>query len=343
MYPYGCRYWQTKREPRLAPGTLPTRGLIDDASVPQNWRDLPFVKLIADGQVDHGDQHSACCLRCVRRLLDSASVSQLHELRVPLDADALRRNLTGLHGSWRQVDVVAETGSTNADLIARAVAGEDVVGAVLIAENQVAGRGRAGRQWASGPYTQIVVSAAYAADTVPADRWGWLPLAVGVAVVDAVAAVAGVPSWVKWPNDVLAGDPHRKLAGILCEVAYPGPVIVSGIGVNVTLTADEVGESTAVSLLELGATSTDRDALLARLLVELGERLDQWRTGDPRLAADWRARSVTLGRRVRAMLPGDRDVTGIAVDIDDEGRLQIEAADGIVTVAAGDIIHLRVP
>lgn len=269
-------------------------------------------------------------------------MSDLDELRVPLNVQSLRADL----GRWRSLDVVDETGSTNADLIARAAAGEDIDGAVLAAENQVAGRGRNGRQWAAAPRAQLTVSFACPAACVPADRWGWLPLATGVAVVDAVSAVTGVTCGVKWPNDVLAGEPPRKLAGILAEVASPRPTIVVGIGVNVTLTADEVGESvgksTAASLLELGATSTDRDALLARLLIDLGERLDQWRTGDPRLATDWRARSVTLGRQVRAMLPGDRDVTGTAVDIDDEGRLQIEAADGIVTVAAGDIIHLQI-
>lgn len=268
----------------------------------------------------------------------------LAALRSPLDAQALRNSVTGPHGPWRSVDVVDQTGSTNADLIARAAGGEDITGAVLIAEDQVAGRGRNGRQWTAAPRAQLIVSAACPAADVPADRWGWLPLATGLAVVDAVSAVAGVASGVKWPNDVLAGEPPRKLAGILAEVASPRPTIVVGIGLNVTLTAEEVGESTAVSLLELGG-STDRDALLKRLLIDLAERFDQWRAGDPRLAADYREHSATIGQRVRAVLPGDREVIGIAADVDGEGRLRIDPSDGsgTVTVAAGDIVHLRIP
>lgn len=253
---------------------------------------------------------------------------------------ALRDAATGPDGPWRTLDVIAETGSTNTDLIARAATGADIAGAVLVAEYQAAGKGRNGRQWAAAPRAQLTVSAAVDAADVAPGSWGWLPLATGVAVVDAVSSVTGVDSGLKWPNDVLAKD-GRKLAGILAEVASPQQTIVVGIGLNVTLTAAEVGESTAVSLLELGATSTDRNELLIRLLDELARRVSQWRSGDPQLAADYRARSVTIGQRVRGILPGDREVTGIATDVDDEGRLSIGTESGAVTVAAGDVVHLR--
>ncbi|MGV0800925.1 biotin--[acetyl-CoA-carboxylase] ligase, partial [Mycolicibacterium elephantis] len=78
--------------------------------------------------------------------------------RVPLDEAALRADVLGTSPPWRRIDVVAETGSTNADLIARADRGEAVDGAVLIAENQTAGRGRQGRSWSAVPYAQITMS-----------------------------------------------------------------------------------------------------------------------------------------------------------------------------------------
>src|SRR5581483_9836090 len=108
--------------------------------------------------------------------------------RPSLDEAALRDGLIGAGGPWRQLDVVAETGSTNADLIARAEGGADIDGTVLLAEYQIAGRGRHGRVWSAPPRAQIALSVGVAAASVPRSSWGWLPLATGVAVADALAA-----------------------------------------------------------------------------------------------------------------------------------------------------------
>ncbi len=262
--------------------------------------------------------------------------------RAPLDVAALRERVCGASQTWRRIDVVAETGSTNADLIARAGRGEDIDGAVLIAENQTAGRGRRGRSWSAVPFAQITMSVGIDATAVPSSAWGWLPLATGVAVVDAVADT-GVAAGLKWPNDVLAGE--GKLAGILAEVAAGQQAVVIGVGLNVSLRAEDVGVDGAVSLVDLGVPAPDRQGLVIRLLHELGNRLESWRRAEGRdagLAADYRARSLTLGQRVRALLPGDQEIVGVARDVDDQGRLLIEAADGPpVTVSAGDIVHLR--
>jgi BirA family biotin operon repressor/biotin-[acetyl-CoA-carboxylase] ligase len=239
-------------------------------------------------------------------------------------------------GPWR-IDVVEETGSTNADLLARAAAGEDIDGAVLIAESQTAGRGRHGRSWATPPGSQIALSAGVGVGAVPSEAWGWLPLLTGVAVVDAVAEVAGVTAGLKWPNDVLVGP--GKLAGILAEVAAPQPVVVVGLGLNVTEAPDPV----ATSLALLGAT-VDRTELTGAVLSHLAARIDRWRVAggaDATLAGDYRFRSVTIGNRVRASLPGDRTVSGVAADVDDVGRLRIDTGVEVVTVSAGDITHLR--
>ncbi|MGA7054281.1 MAG: biotin--[acetyl-CoA-carboxylase] ligase [Mycobacterium sp.] len=269
------------------------------------------------------------------------------ELRSPLDPAALRAALVGTGLGWRQLDVVAQTGSTNADLLARAASGVDIDGAVLIAEHQTAGRGRQGRRWSASPRAQIIMSVGVRVADVPAAAWGWLSLVTGVAVVDAVAPLleaTGVEAGLKWPNDVLAGLPGSpgKLAGILAEVTRP--VVVIGVGLNVTQAPEEVDGPGATSLLDLGVPAPDRDQLVHTLLRELGERIVAWqaaRGADWQLAADYRARSLTIGSRVRAHLPGGKELVGTATGIDDQARLCVEVEGRTVVVSAGDVVHLR--
>src|SRR4051794_18215127 len=153
------------------------------------------------------------------------------ESRHRLRADFLRQKVVGAGPRWRDIEVVDQTGSTNADLLARAAAGEDIDGVVLIAEAQTAGRGRHGRSWSTPPRSQIALSAGVGVGALPSDVWGWLPLLTGVAVVDAIAEVTGVTAGLKWPNDVLVTD-RGKLAGILAEVAAPESLVVIGLGIN---------------------------------------------------------------------------------------------------------------
>lgn len=248
----------------------------------------------------------------------------------PLNSTTLHSALDGT--VWRRVDVVEETGSTNADLVARAAGGEDIAGAVLIAEHQSAGRGRHGRRWSAPPRTQISMSVGVDTTGVAPDRWGWLPLLTGLAVAETV----GVDATVKWPNDVLVNN--RKLAGILAEVA--APVVIVGIGLNVGFDAGDLPDPNAVSLSMLGH-DVDRTELAAALLRTLGGRIEQWRAGDAALVTDYREISSTIGTRVRALLPGDDEIIGIATDVDDGGRLIIESEGTPVSVSAGDITHLR--
>src|SRR6201997_1414473 len=263
-------------------------------------------------------------------------------LRHRLHAASLRQEVAGPGRPWHYLEVLDETGSTNSDLLARAAAGEDIDRVALIAEHQTAGRGRMGRAWSDAVRAQIALSVGIRPGDVPIDHWGWLPLAAGVAVVDTVAAEGGVHAGLKWPNDVMVAD--RKLAGILAEVASPKTHVVIGIGLNVTLTAEEAGDPAATSLLDLGVVAPDRDRLIRRLLSELGSRIDDWRVAgglDDKLVADYRARSMTIGSQVRAVLPGNRTLVGAARGIDGEGRLVVDSAGETVAVSAGDIIHLR--
>jgi BirA family biotin operon repressor/biotin-[acetyl-CoA-carboxylase] ligase len=265
----------------------------------------------------------------------------------PLDEAAVRAAAVRPGGLWRSVEVVPVTGSTNADLLARAAGGE-AEGAVLVAEEQSAGRGRLGRSWTSPPRAALTFSVLLRPAAVPRGRLGWLPLLAGVAVAAAVRAVAAVDARLKWPNDVLVGQ--AKLAGILAEAA--GDAVVTGIGVNVStepagLPPPGPGALAATSLAIEGAANTDRAALLAEILAGLERRYRAWchvlgdteRSG---LRAEYTELCATIGRRVRVELPGGRLLDGLAAGVDPDGRLLLSMpSDADLPVAAGDIVHLR--
>lgn len=268
--------------------------------------------------------------------------------RPPLNTTALRRGLVREGGLWTGVDVVQRTGSTNSDLVARAAAGSATEGAVLVAEEQTAGRGRLDRQWTAPPRSGLFFSVLLRPREVPVARWGWLPLLTGVAVATGLSRAAGVDTALKWPNDLLVtvGGEERKAGGILAERAGDDGVVI-GVGVNVTLRAEELPVPQAGSLALAGAVSTDRDPLLRAMLRSLEDWYGRWRRagGDPAasgLQETYAAGCATLGRTVRAELPGDRSVVGEAVAVDGDGRLILATESGLQEpVGAGDIIHLR--
>ena len=133
--------------------------------------------------------------------------------------------------NW-DITVVEETGSTNADLLEE----DGKEGAVLVARHQTAGRGRLGRTWHTPKNAALTFSVLLRPD-MPAARRGWLPLAAGVAVAEAVRDGCALTVSLKWPNDVL--HHQRKLAGILAEQNMSGAVVV-GIGLNVAATEAEL-------------------------------------------------------------------------------------------------------
>ncbi|WP_225803761.1 biotin--[acetyl-CoA-carboxylase] ligase [Streptomyces sp. NK15101] len=265
--------------------------------------------------------------------------------RPPLNATALRRALVLPDSLWTSLDVVTGTGSTNSDLAARA--DELPEGAVLVAEEQTSGRGRLDRTWTaparSGLFLSVLLKPA-----VPVHRWGWLPLLTGVAAATGLAKAAGVDISLKWPNDLLvsvAGE-ERKTGGILAERAGADAIVV-GLGINVTLREDELPVPGAGSLLLADAVSTDRDTLLRAVLRSLADHYGDWvrADGDPAasgLQEAYAAGCATLGRRVRAELPGERMLEGEAVALDGDGRLVVATeGGGTEAVGAGDIVHLR--
>ena len=294
------------------------------------------------------------------------------EGRPVLDAARLNGALASRPGLWREVRVVEETGSTNADLLAKARSGAGE-GLVLVAEAQTSGRGRMGRRWISPPRRALTFSVLLR-PAVPAGLLGWAPLLAGVAVASALQQTAGVDARLKWPNDVLVDG--AKIAGILAE--RWGSAVVIGTGINVLQQRGELPVPTATSLLvaqgagaagpaearEAGPVETwgagpagapgrgagvdMRERLLTAVLDELAHWylawLDQPQPGDADgcgLREEYLRRSGTVGAAVTVMLPGGQDLTGIAAGIDAAGRLEIRTPAGLVQVSAGDVVHLR--
>ena len=223
---------------------------------------------------------------------------------------------------------------------------------MLVAEEQTAGRGRLDRRWsAPAALRALLLRLLKPGPTVPVERWGWLPLLAGVAAATGLARAAGVDTALKWPNDLLVtvDGEERKTGGILAERRpADGGGVVIGIGLNVSLRADEL----PVPARGLARARRARSPPTATRCCgpccapwSSGTATGATPTGDPaasRLQEAYAAGCATLGRTVRAELPGDRSIVGEAVAIDGDGRLVLATDDGVQEpVAAGDIVHLR--
>jgi BirA family biotin operon repressor/biotin-[acetyl-CoA-carboxylase] ligase len=247
-------------------------------------------------------------------------------------------SIAALSSCGVQVEVVHETGSTNADLLARAPALAAPL--LLIAENQTAGRGRAGRSWLSSAGNSLTFSLAWRFEAGPQALSG-LPLALGVALAETLARL-GVQVRLKWPNDVLKdGD---KLAGILVETAPAerGIWAVIGIGLNLVM-PDEMEQAIGRSVAAAPwLARMDRDELMAALLDGLAAVLREFeRTGFAAFAGRWNMLHEYQGSAVRIIDQGAVLHEGRAAGVDDAGRLLLDTAQGRITIAAGDV-SLRV-
>jgi BirA family biotin operon repressor/biotin-[acetyl-CoA-carboxylase] ligase len=247
-----------------------------------------------------------------------------------------------------------ELSSTNSEALALAQAGA-AHGTVVVAESQSAGKGRRARAWHSPPganiYCSIVVRV-IAQERALAEWLSWVPLTSALAVAEAVKVVASISLSLKWPNDLLLDD--RKVGGILCEsshVSAKAPIVVIGIGLNVNMPHESFPEELrpiATSLFEVSRRPIDRNRLVAHLLFELEQGLDELRAhGSERLRQVYTARCQTLGKPVRALLGGDQELLGTAESISPDGALQLRPfpsspnAPPLIDIRAADIIHLR--
>lgn len=262
--------------------------------------------------------------------------------RQPLDPAAVTQLTAGTDAAvgvprW-QVEVVAETGSTNADLLARSATAE--TGVVRVAELQTGGRGRLERSWTSPPGAGLTFSLLVRPDA-DVRTWGWLPLLTGLALVRTV----GPSARLKWPNDLLLGPGAEKAAGILVQTS--GSAVVIGVGLNVSTTAAELPVPTATSLVLHGVRQLDRSELLGGFLAEFGALYAAWlaESGDADrsgLAQAYRQACATLDSEVSVQLSGSI-LRGLAQDIDSTGRLLVRplGQPAAIALAAGDVTHLR--
>ncbi len=237
---------------------------------------------------------------------------------------------------------VAETGSTNADVLAWA-SSESPPGSVLVAAHQSAGRGRLDRTWEAKSGDALLVSFLVGG----ADVHGLLPLALGVAALDVVHTRGASSAGLKWPNDIMVGS--QKLAGILVEVAPGETEIAAAAGIGLNLGAAPVG---AVALRTLVGIDDDAaigvDSVLDDLCVSFDKWLDVLLDGAAGRAAfveAYRDRCVTVGQRVRVDKIDGGSFEGEAVGIDEDGRLLVGSVGGsdgeAIAVQAGDVHHLR--
>jgi BirA family transcriptional regulator, biotin operon repressor / biotin---[acetyl-CoA-carboxylase] ligase len=273
----------------------------------------------------------------------------------PLTLDDIRSTLATKRVG-QHLHIHQSLASTNSEAMTLALNGAED-GTVVAAESQSAGRGRLARMWFSPPGLNLhcsIIIRGLGRGLSLADWLSWVPLTTALAAAEAVQEVAAISLALKWPNDLLLGE--RKVGGILCEssLTLPAdPVVVIGIGLNVNvpgeLFPDEL-RPIATSLFESSHRLIDRNRLLAQLLLELEQGLDELRAHGPsRLLQAYMRRCTTLGRQVRVVLGTDEELLGTAVAITADGTLQVRPSTGkagtdkapLVDVRAGDVIHVR--
>lgn len=229
------------------------------------------------------------------------------------------------------IRVVAETGSTNDDLLAEVRTLERPT--LLWAQSQTAGRGRAGRAWQAAEGATLTFSLAWKF-SLPLHALAGLPLAVGVTVAEALALYA-IEVRLKWPNDLLRDG--GKLGGILIETARDGDSCwaVIGIGINVARPTDEHVAALAAAAPELQA---DRGQVIAALATALAESLSLFaQQGFAAFASRWNMRHAHAGREVNIIDHGEVVHRGRALGVDASGRLLLDTERGEMAVLAGDV------
>ena len=215
---------------------------------------------------------------------------------------------------------VAETGSTNADLLA-AIATGAPSRTVLFTDHQSAGRGRLDRTWSAPPGSNLLVSFLFR-DGDPAGEPVDLMRRIALAAVDAVAQVAAVDARLKWPNDVLVDG--AKLAGLLAQRGAAATVV--GLGLNVGWAPEGAAK----------LTGSHAPAEVLRVLLDAFDAL-------PGNVHDlYVARLATIGQQVRVELPAGEPLVGRATGVEPDGRLIVLDACAVShRIDAGDVVHLR--
>jgi len=235
------------------------------------------------------------------------------------------------------IETVAETGSTNADLLARLRTCDQLAeGFWLRAERQTGGKGREGREWVS-PAGNLYVSTL-------------VELQDGDPSAHSLAFVAGLAVWrtlrdllpenadimLKWPNDVLVSG--SKIAGILLE--RQGDFVVAGIGVNVAEAPGIPGRATTSIAAETSQVDSDADAVLDALAREFAVQVSKWRSqGLAATLSDWAEAAHPVGTPLSTTMPGGEAIQGTFDGLEKSGALRLRLPDGSThAIHAGDVM-----
>ena len=273
----------------------------------------------------------------------------------PLTRDTI---LSTLSTTWlgRRIELFDCLPSTNREAVQLAQA-EVEHGTVVAADRQTAGRGRLSRTWFSPPganlYCSIILRTARPPERLT--EWlSWLPLISALATAEAIEQVSSIHVAVKWPNDLLISE--RKVGGILCESGTgmrSDPFQIIGVGINVNLDHDDWPadlRDSATSLWQERMIVVDRNRLLAQLLLELEQCLDELVVhGTSRIGLAYYQRCSTIGHTIQATLANGDVVVGLAEGIGQDGSLRvrpqaIQPGSGtpeVVHLRVADIIHVR--
>jgi len=258
------------------------------------------------------------------------------QIVTPLNEQRINNRLNSAY--WR-VAVVQNTGSTQDDMVRLIGEGKAVSGDVLVAEFQSAGRGRMQRKFVAEPGSALLFSS-FITPREGRGSWGWLPLLSSQAVFAALQSHVGETASLslKWPNDILLND--KKIAGLLCErlVSSVGNGVLIGIGINVSMSSEQLPTPLASSLQIEGYGAIDREDLLVSVLQKMTVYLQRWSSDDQNLVSDYRQVSSTVGTRVRVEKPGGIIIQSRAVDVEKSGSLILENGE---VISVGDVIHLH--
>lgn len=277
-------------------------------------------------------------------------MANLFHVEHPMDESSsllLQQIKDGLATSWlgRTIHYHDAVESTNS--LAMELAQEGCPeGTVVLADQQLSGRGRAGRTWHSPAGVGIYCSLVLRPKMAPA-KGQLITLMVGVAIVKAIVLLTKLSPRVKWPNDILVND--KKVAGILLESMVCGGQIshaVIGFGINVNNGPGDLPEDIRVNASSL-FMELKKPVKRGKLAVEIFSELERLysrlqREDFPFILEQWRHHSATLGQRI-AVWQKDKAVEGIAVDLSEDGSLLVKAEGGKhIAIHAGDVEHLNI-
>jgi BirA family transcriptional regulator, biotin operon repressor / biotin---[acetyl-CoA-carboxylase] ligase len=257
-----------------------------------------------------------------------------------LHADDLLARLGNTKVIGRDIRVFQETTSTN-DVVEKLARDGVKEGVAVFAESQTKGRGRLGRSWVSakgkGLWFSVLLRPALHPQAATT-----LTIASGTALARALRNCAGIPTEIKWPNDILVRG--KKVCGILTEMSAELDRIkhvILGIGVNVNFTPSDFPpelRAIATSMRIEQGKSLLRGDVAAEVLRELDADYARVVEGKfAEVAEEWEEHCGTLGKDVEIQI-GHRSVRGRAESLDDDGALLLRTHHGhLERIVGGDV------